>query len=426
MSVNRFATAALATTFAGALVLSGCSVKDPESGGLAGGSGGDRGIRTDVGVTDDTITLGALTDESGAFKILGLGITQGNQMWAADINAQGGICGRKIKIIPADTGYSAEKAVPLYNQLKTKALGLVQLIGSPALAALKKPMVNDKIAAIPSSWASTNLDVPNVVMVGPTYDVEMMNGMGYLQSTGEIKDGDTVGHIYVDSEYGKNGLLGSKKYASNHKMKVVQAAIGATSTDLTSAVTKLKGAGVKAIMLTTTPAQTASAVGVAAVQGMTVPFFGSGPTFAPQLLQTPAASALLSGRFVTGALNVPWNSNVSTAATIRQQWTKANPKTEATFGPLQGYAFGMVWGQILLQACSDGDLTRAGVLKAVQKVSVDTRNLTPPLDFTHPGQPSTRASLILQPAKVVGGLKLVQDAAYTSADARSYRTPFQK
>ncbi|WP_265443984.1 ABC transporter substrate-binding protein [Flexivirga meconopsidis] len=426
MRLKRLTTTGLVTTCAIGLALSGCSVKDPEAGGIGGGGGGARGIKTDVGVTADTITLGAMTDESGVFKVLGLGITQGNQMWAADVNKSGGICGRKIKIVPADTGYSAEKAVPLYNQLKGQALGLVQLIGSPILAALKKPMVNDKMAAIPSSWASTNLDVPNVVMVGPTYDVEMINGLSYLQSQGKIKNGDTIGHIYVDSEYGKNGLLGSKYYASKHKMNVVQAPVSSTASDLTSAVTKLKGAGAKAVLLTTTPAQTASAVGVAKAQGLTVPFYGSGPTYTPQLLDTPAGSALLSGQFLTDALMVPWNSTVPQAASIRSQWTKANPKGEPTFGPIQGYVFGLVWGQILLQACSDGDLTRAGVLKAVQKVSVDTRNLTASLDFTYPGQPSTRAQFLMKPARVPGGLDLVQPQAYVSQEALSYKTPFQK
>ncbi|WP_018156013.1 ABC transporter substrate-binding protein [Demetria terragena] len=416
------------TTFAVALasltlVVSGCSLKTPENAG--GGGEGARGVKTGEGVTEDTITLGNLTDTSGVFKTLGLAITQGTQLWASDINAEGGICGRKIKVTTADHGYTAEKAVPQYNRMKTDVLGLIQLLGSPVLAALKQPIVNDKVAAIPASWASDNLDVPNVVMVGPTYDVEMINGLAELQRRDKIKDGDTIGHIYVDSEYGKNALKGSIYYAKKHKMRLVRSSVTSTEADLTSAVTQLKAQGVKAMLITGTPAQSASALGVARAQGVKVPIFGSGPSYTPQLLETPAAPVLLSGQFETSALQVPYNYEKAPLAQELARRTKAKyPKQVPTYGQNQGYANGLVWGAILKQACSDGDLTRGGILKAIRKTSVDTRGLTPALDFTKPGQPSTRAGYPTLPAKVPGGLKITGDPV-PSDEALEYKTPFQ-
>ncbi|MDQ2825745.1 MAG: ABC transporter substrate-binding protein, partial [Actinomycetota bacterium] len=324
MGHSKMSRSVIVSAVAVAVALAGCSSK---AGGGASGGGTGGGVKTDIGVTATEITLGNLTDLSGVFKILGLGITQGTQMWAADVNAKGGICGRQINIVTADHGYSAEKAVPLYNQSKANVLGYVQLLGSPILAALKKPITDDKVAAVPSSWASTNLDVPEVVMVGTTYDVEMINGMSYLLAQGKIKEGDTVGHIYVDSEYGKNGLRGSKYFAGLHQLNVVEAKVTSTDSDLTSSITSLKGAGVKAIMLTTTPAQTASAVGQAAAQGLAVPLFGSNPTFTPQLLATPAAAALTSGQFITAAGIQPFNSP---APVVKDLATKYKAKYQDT------------------------------------------------------------------------------------------------
>lgn len=405
------------------LAVSGCSLKTPDAAG--GGGGGDRGVATGTGVTEDTITLGNLTDTSGVFKTLGLAIVQGTQLWAADVNAEGGICGRKIELTTADHGYTAEKALPQYNRMKNNVLGLVQLLGSPVLAALKKPIVNDEIAAIPASWASDNLDVPNVIMVGPTYDIEAINGLAGLQEEGKLKDGDTIGHIYVDSEYGKNAVKGSAYYAKKHSMRLVKSSVTSTESDLTSAITRLKGAGVKAVLLTTTPAQAGSALGVARAQGLKVPIWGSGPSYTPQLLESPAAPVLLSGQFETTGLQVPYNyDKVPLAQEIAKRVKKKYPKQVETYGQNQGYANGLVWGAILKQACSDGDLTRAGVLKAIRKTSVDTRGLTPPLDFTRPGEPSTRAGYPMKPAKVPGGLEVIGDAV-PSDEALEYRTPFQ-
>ncbi len=425
MGTSKLGKGAIVSSIALSLVLAGCSNKAADTGG-GGGGGGDNAVKTDFGVTDTEITLGNLTDLSGVFKILGLGITQGTQMWAEDVNADGGICGRQIKVTSSDHGYSAEKAVPLYNQSKADVLGYVQLLGSPILAALKKPITDDKIAAVPSSWASTNLDIPEVVMVGTTYDVEMVNGMSYLMEKGKIKDGDTVGHIYVDSEYGKNGLLGSTYFAGKHNMKIVEGTVTSTDADLTSTITKMKSSGVKAILLTTTPAQTASAVGQAAAQGLMVPIFGSNPTYAPQLLDTPAAPALTSGQFITAAGIQPFSSEDPKVKELATAY-KAKYKDTPTFGPLVGYTFGQTWGTILKGACDAGDLTRQGVLDSIAKTKVDTEGLAPSeLDFTQPGSPSTRAVFLMKPDKVEGGLSLVETEPYESPEADDYKTPFQK
>ncbi|MEO7059254.1 MAG: ABC transporter substrate-binding protein [Lapillicoccus sp.] len=426
MGTTKIARSLIVSAVAVSVALAGCSSKATTGSSGGGTGGGDAGVKTDFGVTATEITLGNLTDLSGVFKILGLGITQGTQMWAEDVNAKGGICGRKIKITSSDHGYSAEKAVPLYNQSKANVLGYVQLLGSPILAALKKPITDDKIAAVPSSWASTNLDVPEVVMVGTTYDVEMINGMSYLLDKGKIKAGDAIGHIYVDSEYGKNGLAGSTYFAKQHQMTIVESKVTSTDSDLTSSITSLKSAGVKAIMLTTTPAQTASAVGQAAAQGLTVPIFGSNPTFAPQLLATPAAPALTSGQFITAAGIQPFNSTAAVVKDLAAKY-KAKYTDTPTFGPLVGYTFGETWGEILKGACASGDLTRQGVLNAIAKTKVDTGGLAPSiLDFTHPGSPSTRAVFLMKPAKVEGGLELVEPEAYTAKEAEAFKTPFQK
>lgn len=426
MISSKRATAAAVAGLAAVSLVAGCSTKAQDGTGSSNSSsgGGGGGVKTDVGVTDKEISLGALTDQTGTFKVLGTAVTQGNQMWADEVNKSGGICGRQIKINVADTGYSAEKAVTLYNQAKSKDLGFIQLIGSPALAALKKPLVTDKIAAVPLSWSSKNLDVPNVIMVGGTYDVEAINGLSYLQSKGKIKDGDKIGHIYFKTEYGENAVQGSKYYAKQHKMQLVESGISATTTDLTSSITQLKGAGVKAIFITTGPAQLASALGVARAQGLNVPVWGSGPTYTPQLLQTPAAALLTSGNFYTSGINVPFTTDNPKGKQIAQEWSSENKGAVATYGPLQGYAMALVWGAVLKQACSDGDMTRQGVLNAIQKTTVDTQGLTANLDFTKQGSPSTREMFVYVPGKVPGGIASAEK--YVSKEAQEYKTPFQK
>ena len=159
-------------------------------------------------MTDKDITLMSLSDQSGVFKVIGLAYEAGQQVWAEEVNANGGICDRKIVIDKQDSGYKVDLAMPLYEREKGKTLGMLQIGGSHILAALKQKITADKVLAVTASWASTNLDSPSVLTIGQTYDIEMLNGLAWLQKQGKLADGDKVGHIYIDSEYGQNALAG--------------------------------------------------------------------------------------------------------------------------------------------------------------------------------------------------------------------------
>ncbi len=192
--MHRINRALIVGTVAVTMSLAACSTKGGSSGAATTGAGG---VKTDFGVTSDTITLGALVDESGVFKVTGLAQAEGNQLWADDVNASGGICGRKIKLDVRDDGYNAEKAVTLYAGMKNNIAGMVQLLGSPMVAALRSSIESDNMLSVPTSWATGNLSSKAILQVGATYAIEMINAMAYVQKKGLIKDKDKLGIIYI-------------------------------------------------------------------------------------------------------------------------------------------------------------------------------------------------------------------------------------
>ena len=111
----------LVGALASSLALAACgSTADTSSSG----GGGAGGVKTDMGVTETTITLGIMGDTSGVFKNLGGAINAGNQLWVDDVNAAGGICGRQLALEVVDHGYKADTAKTLYPQLEPKVLGM--------------------------------------------------------------------------------------------------------------------------------------------------------------------------------------------------------------------------------------------------------------------------------------------------------------
>jgi ABC-type branched-subunit amino acid transport system substrate-binding protein len=403
----RTGKALRATTAVAAVVVvatAGCSTKAPESssgGGGEGGSGAD--VQTDVGVEGTTITLGVLTDLTGVFAALGQDITNANTLFWQDNK----VCDTyTVELDVQDTGYVPQTGVQLYSGMEPNLLAMQQTIGSPINTALAPEYESDQIVNFPSAWARTLTEIPGTGVVGATYDVELSNGYSYLFDQGLLKEGDTVGHIYFEGEYGENGLAGSEAVAEQRGLTIIPAQIKATDQDMSAQITQFAAAGVDAIALTVAPTQTASAAGVAAAQGLNVPIIGSNPVFAPGLLQGPAAQALKDNLYVASPV-----SAFDAQPELLQQYQAAYPNVQPSLGVLVGYGMSEIMKQVLDAACENGDLTRAGVVSAFDELQdVDTGGLVVPIEGFETGRSPSLQSFILRPADVPGGATVVQEA----------------
>ena len=124
--------------------------------------------KTGLAVTDDTVTIGILHSITGTMAISETGSVQAEKLAIEQINAQGGILGRKIEYIQEDGASDwptfAEKA--------------------------RKLLVNDKVASVMGCWTSASRKAvlpvfePALIVVTPR------------PSTASLKDGDSL----VESE----------------------------------------------------------------------------------------------------------------------------------------------------------------------------------------------------------------------------------
>lgn len=425
MNRNRLRLAA--TAMAAVALAAACSTKSSTSSGTnnsgtnssaAGGS-----VKTDFGVTSDTITLGILTDLHGVFASLGTSITNANQLYWKEQNDKGGICNRKVKLVVKDHGYDVQQAVPLYQQLKGEVLSLQQTLGSPINTALLNNFTQDQMLSIPSAWASTLLRNDYIMDVGSTYDFEMINGVDYLLSKGKIKAGDKIGHIYFEGEYGANGLLGSKFAASKNNLTVIEEKIKATDKDVTAQVTDLKNQGAKAILLTAGPLQSASAASVAASIGYNVPILSNNPGFAPGLMQTPAAAALVKNFYIVIPWAQPSTDNAAAKAFIAA-YKAAYPGKQIDGGITWAYGASDAYRQVLSKACDNKDLTRKGIHDAFRSLTnVSTNGVVVPLDYSKKGDAPSHQAYIWRPSTTAEGGLVKDSDLYEGKDVSGYQPP---
>ena len=92
---------------------------------------------TNEGISASEIVIGTHQDLSGPIKGWGVPVSNGMKMATEEINAAGGVNGRKIRLVVEDSGYDPKKAVLASQKLieRDKIFAMVGAMGSPTVLA---------------------------------------------------------------------------------------------------------------------------------------------------------------------------------------------------------------------------------------------------------------------------------------------------
>jgi ABC-type branched-subunit amino acid transport system substrate-binding protein len=214
------------------------------------------------GVTDTEIVVGWTTPLSGPAALWGV-TGLGGKAWADHINAQGGIHGRKIKVILKDDGYNPARALANLQQMKNQAFVIAGLLGTAICNAAKDfPAANNipLVTAYGDIRIFAHQDkakIKNVFVTYPDYEDEAQ----YL-TTWIIKNRDAkkIVVFYQNDDYGKMGLEGVKKgvAATGGRAKLVGAVpYEITERALSTHALKLKESGADTMVMYADPTHAA-------------------------------------------------------------------------------------------------------------------------------------------------------------------------
>ncbi len=205
------------------------------------------------GVTNDEILLGQTTSLTGPLAELGMEASTGAKAYFDYVNAQGGVHGRKIKLIALDDGYNPQKAVMNVKQLaeKDQVLALFGVLGTPANVAIM-PLIQQ--LGIPNFGLASGSNLVRqpfnrlVFHTLPSYSDELAKTVEHLTVRGITK----IGVVYQDNPFGKEGLIALEQITAAHNLKLAgTASIDNTGSDAAKAVDALIKVAPQAIVMIT-------------------------------------------------------------------------------------------------------------------------------------------------------------------------------
>jgi len=297
---------------------------------------------TNQGISKDEIVIGTHQDLSGPIKVWGVPVSNGMKMAVEEINAQGGINGRKLKLVLEDSGYDPKRAVLATQKMveRDKVFAMVGPMGSPTVIAAQDILLE---AGIPQLFPLTAAEFTfKMDPAKPQERLKFNNLLPYVESTrAAVKYMITSRNfkapciMHQDDEYGKNVLDGFTQQVTAMNMKPASiTTYKRGASEFSSQVAKMKSDGCDLVVLGTVIRETIGAMAEAKKIGWNVTFLGATPT---NVLEVPAlGKEVVEGLYAAGGFPVPYEDTavgeVKTWLTNYKKAFNSEPNTQAVIG----------------------------------------------------------------------------------------------
>lgn len=206
------------------------------------------------GVTNTEIVIGTYTDLSGVTVAWGVNNSNAIRMAFEEVNARGGIHGRKIRYIVEDNQYQVPRSIQAANKLinRDNVFLLIANGGTP----MNNAVMPDQLAKgvpnmFPLTSARSMYDPYHRLKFGlaSSYYDQMRAAVKYLV---EKKGAKSLCAMYQDTDFGRDIMEGVRAQLDAMKLKLTaETAHKPTDADFSASVAKLKDAGCDAILLGT-------------------------------------------------------------------------------------------------------------------------------------------------------------------------------
>lgn len=321
----------------------------------------------EVGVSSGRILFGQAAALSGPSSALGQGMRQGILAAFTEINAKGGVHGRKLELTSRDDGYDPDLSTAQTVKLleEDKVFALIGAVGTPT-TSVTVPIAKAKNVPFIGPFTGAGFlrarDLHNVVNIRASYSAEAEAWIKHLTEDLHIK---RIAIFYQDDSYGRDGLAGVKRALEKRGIELTAESTYERNTRaVSSAMRTLKRAEPEAVVMVGTYAPCAEFIRLARERGFN-PIFVN--------ISFVGANALASelgpegqGVIVSQVVPFPWDGSIKIVADYQAAEKALDPDLKPDFVSLEGYLSGRLAAAALEMVGPNP--TRADMLRAINDV----------------------------------------------------------
>jgi len=367
-----------AATVASGLAACGGS-DDNSSSGSGGGDASAANEASDVGVTEDSISIGATFPLTGVAAPGYSEIPTGAQAYFDYVNAAGGVNGRTIDYKYLDDAYNPTNTSQVTNQLvlDDQVFAILSGLGTAPHNAVID-FLNDE--GVPDLFVSSGSllwddpeEHPTTFGWQPDYEIEgKIIGQYIKENFPDAK----VGLFLQDDDFGENGEKGIRSYVDDQIVAAERYTSG--NTDVGPQIAALKAAGADFVAGFNVPSYTALSQLTALQLGYQPQWFysnvGSDPALVGSLLNRFSQGKVTDAALLDGALTTEYLPGVDQADNpwvqlFQKVWDASGQEGDLTnfriYGMSQAYTFVQA-----LQAAGQNP-TREGIVDAIEQAGAD-------------------------------------------------------
>ena len=323
-----------------------------------------RALADDVGVSSDTILFGQVAALEGRSSALGQGMRQGILAAFAEINARGGIHGRKLKLISRDDGYDPDRSVAQTVKLieEDKVFALIGAVGTPTTTATVPIAKANNVPFIGPFTGAEFLRAPdlhNVVNIRASYSAEAEDWIKHLTEDRHVRN---IAIFYQDDSFGRDGLAGVKRALEKRGLDLTAEATYERNTKaVASALRTLKRAEPEAVVMVGAYGPCAEFIKLARRSGFDPIFVNI--SFVGANALSKALGSEGSGVIVSQVVPFPWDTSLKVVADYQAAQTALDPDMKPDFVSLEGYLSGRLAAAAI--EIAGPNPTRADMLRAI-------------------------------------------------------------
>lgn len=321
----------------------------------------------EAGVSEHAVLFGQAAALEGPSSALGLRMRQGIVAAFTEVNARGGVNGRKLQLISRDDGYDPDRSVAQTLRLieDDKVFALIGAVGTPtAMATIPITSTRNVPFIGPFTGAEflRDLELPNVVNIRASYGAE---AEAWIKHLTEDRRFTRIGIFYQDDSFGRDGLAGVKRALARRGLELAAEGTFERNTRAVGQAWRIiKRADPEAIVMVGTYGPCAEFIKLAHRSG----FY---PTFVN--ISFVGANALAAelgpegeGVIVSQVVPFPWDRSLKVVADYQAAQKAFDPTLTPDFVSLEGYLSGRL-AAAALEAAGPNP-TRASLLRAINDI----------------------------------------------------------